>query len=80
LGRSCRRAVLSSRDLILREKTGQRAGLFVWRARLGLLTAAAIGKLSVDGSNTVLEIIARSSYVPALPSSALFPEFRRCTP
>jgi hypothetical protein len=52
----------------------------LFEAGLALLTAAAIGKLSVDGSNTVLEIIARSSYVPALPSSALFPEFRRCTP
>jgi hypothetical protein len=52
----------------------------LFEAGLALLTAAAIGKLSVDGSNTVLEIIARSSYVPALPPSALFPEFRRCTP
>jgi hypothetical protein len=52
----------------------------LFEARPALLTAAAIGKLFVDGLNTALEIIARSSYVPALPSSALFPEFRRCTP
>jgi hypothetical protein len=64
--------------LILRE--GAPAPAFLLEARLALLTAAAIGKLSVDGLNTALEIIARSSYVPALPSSALFPEFRRCTP
>jgi hypothetical protein len=70
----------TDRDLISSGKRPASRRPFLFEAGLALLTAAAIGKLSVDGSNTVLEIIARSSYVPALPSSALFPEFRRCTP